>query len=168
MNAMTTTLRRMGAAALFSMAVAAPAAAQTMTRNPAADALSQEATALYSTPLRFREAAEMHTRAADMRSLDDPRRVGDLIMAGRLFVYSGDVEAGRRSMEQAAQTALVAGDLSEAGNIYVDAAFVALQGGNGSEARRLLRAAKWVASAPALSAGEARQINRRMAGDAEN
>lgn len=158
--------RRMPLAALFAMALTgSPAAAQD---DPASAArLTNEAMSLYSSPVQFGRAAELHLEAAALRSADDPRRVQDLAAAARLLVYAGDVARGREIFEKAAQTALVAGDLVTAGNFYVDAAFVALQGSDESEARKMLRAARWVAGAPMLTGEDQRMILRRFTGDAQ-
>lgn len=161
-----TFIRGVRVAALFSVLVAVPAAAQTA--NPQADALSSQATELYGTPPRFREAAELHLKAAELRSVDDPRRVSDLMAAGRLFVYSGDVAQGRRSIEKAAQTALVIGDLADAGHMYIDAAFVAAQAQDVAGARQMLRAARWIASAPMLRPDEEQRLLRRMTADEDS
>lgn len=153
--------RSVQAVALLAVFGAAPVAAQTVT----ADDLTVRAKSLYETPARYREAAELHVKAAALRPTDDLQRIEDLTMAARLFTYAGYPDEGRFSAEQAAWTALANGDFATAGHVYVDAAFMARDANDKGSVRRLLHAAQWIAEAPTLAAPDQQELRRRMTGD---
>lgn len=155
----TLTIRRtVWAAMLIGSAAGAPVAAQS-----AADEMSAKAASLYGRPSQFGEAGEKHLQAASLREPGDPRRVKDLEMAGRLFIYAGRTDEGVDALAAAARTAVVVGDLAKAGGLYLDAAFVSAGEHRTSMVRQYVEAARWVAEAPMLPAPERAKIRRRMA-----
>ena len=153
-------VRRATWAAVFLGSVAgAPVAAQTT----AADAASEQAATLYSRPTQFVDAAELHLRAATLRESGDPRRVKDLELAGRLFIYAGQIDRGVDALTEGARTAVINGDLARAGSLYLDAAFVSAGANQTARARSYVQAARWVADAPLLTDAEKAKLRRRMA-----
>lgn len=159
-------MRRVAVAAGFAMVLVTQASAQvhSITDVEGAAKLEARAAAMVGSPDRFEEAAALYTRAAELRDLTDARRAENLAMAGRLLVYAGELEEGRRSLERAAEGALAAGDLGFAGNAWLDAAFIAMRAGAQADAARLVRTARWVAAAPELPGTEGARLRTRLAG----
>ena len=131
--------------------------------NPAADALVAEAKRHYGTPARWREAARLHRRAADLHS-NDPQAVAQLKMAAWLYSGSGDVATARLMMERAGDRAASIGDIDAAANAYVDAALFALSEGRDDKLPALVRRARVLADAPLLPEARRSAILQRIDG----
>jgi hypothetical protein len=149
---------------LLGSATAAPtrAHAQTVAKplvspgaNRRAFALHEEAVALHAEPPRAADAARLHVASARLRGANDPQAVNCLAQAAHLYSYSNRPMAARKTMEQAAERALVMGDVARAARAYTEAAFLADKQGNESETWRLGSKAVLLANSPLLD-GEQR------------
>ena len=131
--------------------------------NPAADALAAEAAQHYATPKRWREAARLHRRAADLHG-EDPQAVAQLKMAAWLYGASKDYSAARLMMERAGDRAASVGDIDAAANAYVDAALFAIDEGRTDRLTPLVQRARVLADAPLLPEARRGAILQRIDG----
>ena len=131
--------------------------------NPAADALAAEAKQHYATPKRWREAARLHRRAAELHG-EDPQAVAQLKMAAWLYGASKDYAAARAMMERAAERAASVGDIDAAANAYVDAALFAVNEGRSDRLSALVQRARVLADAPLLPEARRGAILQRIDG----
>ncbi len=131
--------------------------------NPAADALAAEAKQHYATPKRWREAARLHRRAADLHG-EDPQAVAQLRMADWLYGASKDFESARVMMESTAERAASVGDIEAAANAYVDAALFAIDEGRVDKLPALVQRARVLADAPLFPEARRGAILQRIDG----
>jgi len=160
------------AALAAAVALAAPGATSaqvplervnvTAARSAEADALSDKAAALYGSPRKFKDAARLHLRAADLRAADDARAYDDLNMAARLYWSAGDVSRAHEVMVRAAEQAAARGDVVAAATSYVDAGFLAIDERRTDLVPELALKARLLASSPLLTEGQRAEIMRRV------
>ncbi len=131
--------------------------------NPAADALSAQAREHYATPKRWREAARLHRRAAELHG-DDPQAVAQWRMAAWLYGASRDYASARAMMERAGDQAASVGDIDAAANAYVDAALFAINDGREDRLPTLVQRARVLADAPLLPEARRSAILQRIDG----
>jgi tetratricopeptide (TPR) repeat protein len=142
---------------------AAPASTPTTpAANARAAALEARAFALFSQPRQWSLAAEQFEAAARQRSADDPRRVFDLMVAGRIYHAAGQLRPARRHLAAAAEGALQNGDILQAAGLFLDAAQVAEEQGDRAATRELARRAECLANSPLLTVAEAGAIRGRI------
>ena len=127
-----------------------------------ADALSERASRLFESPVRYREAARLLRQAAELRAGDDGRATKELLIAGRLSYYAGDLSTAQRTLEDGAERALENGQLSIAANAYIDAAFSALARKDAADALAFVRRAQRLAASPHLLRAEQDEILSRI------
>ena len=124
--------------------------------------MEAEARSLADQKDQWEHAAWLYRSAASLRPVGDPEAVDDLQMAGKLAWYTGDRTQALKDLERAAERAMEGGDVFTAGNLLVDAAWVATRVGQHDRARTLSKRARVHASAPVLSDAVASQITDRM------
>jgi hypothetical protein len=132
---------------------------------PSADELLARARALHESPPLYAVAADLYRRVASMRDASDPRAVDALLMAGRLFTYSGDLGRGRSTMEQAGELALEQGDAVQAARAYADAAFIAAAD-HSRRASDLARRVVWLAETAPVPDSQRQQIRSMLGPEA--
>lgn len=127
-----------------------------------ADSLHAEALALQEDPARATDAARLYKDEARLRLHDDPAAVDQLLLAAHLlFIANRPLEA-RRTLEDAAERALGAGDVQRAALAYIEAAFVADREGNKAEMQRLGRRAELLSISEYLTPEQRQEIARRL------
>ena len=131
--------------------------------NPSADALAALAGEQYATPKRWREAARLHRRAAELHG-DDPQAFAHYRMSAWLYGAAGDLANARAMMERAGERAASVGDIDAAANAYVDAALFALDGGREDRLPALVQRARVLADAPLLPDARRSAILQRIDG----
>lgn len=131
--------------------------------NPQADALAREAEGHYATPKRWREAARLHRRAAELHG-EDPQAVPQLRMAAWLYSASRDFASARTMMERAGERAAAVGDIDAAAHAYVDAALFAIDDGREDRLPGLVQRARVLADAPLLPEARRAAILQRIDG----
>ena len=131
--------------------------------NPSADALAAEAKQHYANPKRWREAAKLHRRAAELHGAD-PQAVEQWRMAAWLYSASRDFASARAMMERAGEQAAAVGDIDAAANAYVDAALFALSDGRDDRLAALVQRARVLADAPLLPGARRSAILERIDG----
>jgi hypothetical protein len=134
----------------------------TAARSAEANALSEKAASLYSTSRKFKDAARLHMRAADLRAPGDAKGFDDLSMAAHLYWAAGDVSRAQESMERAAEHAAARGDIVAAARSYVDAGLLAIEDRHTDRVPELARKAELLASSPLLTEGQRAEIMRRV------
>lgn len=139
-------------------------AERTRTENARADALEEFARTLYSTPWRYREAAELHQRAAMIRG-DDPRSVDSYRSAAWAYSSARNNGLATRMMVKAAEHAAKVGRIEEAANAYIDAALLALANDREDKVPALLSRMHTVLSAPLLPEERRMKILARVGSD---
>ena len=131
--------------------------------NPSADALAAQASEQYASPKRWREAARLHRRAAELHG-QDPQAVPQYRMAAWLYSAAGDLANARAMMERAGERAAAVGDIDAAANAYVDAALFALDDGRDDRLPALVQRARVLADAPLLPETRRTAILQRIDG----
>lgn len=117
-----------------------------------ADAIHQEAVALYTDPSRHGQAAHLLRQECELRAPEDPAIYRCLSMGARLFYYAGELLDARAMMEEAADNALQRGDVMAAARSYLEAASIALKQNRGdTKAVELIGKARILSSSPLLS-----------------
>ena len=124
--------------------------------------MEAEAKCLADQKDKWEHAAWLYRSAASLRPNGDPEAVDDLQMAGKLAWYTNDRSQALEDLENAAERAMEGGDVFTAGNLLVDAAWVATRTGDHGKARELSRRAKVHASAPVLSDAVRSKITDRV------
>jgi hypothetical protein len=128
-----------------------------------AEALEAQANALLSTfPFQFPRIAQLYEKAAHLRAEDDPIRVYDLRFAGTTYYYARKLEASRRNLTLAAETAVQFGELVTAAHTFLDAALVALAQKDVETASRLVKRAECLSRSPLIAAGDVSAIRHRL------
>jgi hypothetical protein len=117
-----------------------------------ADAIHQEAVALYTDPSRHGQAARLLRQECELRAPEDPATFRCLSMGARLFYYTGELLDARAMMEEAADNALQRGDVMAAARSYLEAASIALKQNRGEKkAAELIGKGRLLSSSPLLS-----------------
>jgi tetratricopeptide (TPR) repeat protein len=150
-----------------ALALAAPANAQTRmvtgeTNVSEAMQLEAQAAALYQAPSKYKDAARLHERAAELRPAGDVKRVDNLVQAARLWYYAGAQSRAREVMVRAGDGALAAGDVVTAATTYLDAAFLYRDAGQPAEANRLIQKAQLLSNSPQITSSDRDDILRRI------
>jgi hypothetical protein len=121
-----------------------------------------QAKALHDQPKQYRRAAELYVQASDLREASDPQRVENRKMAARLYFLSGNVARARVVMEDAANTALAAGNLVQAAHTYLDASVLARDDRAPGDANRLAQKAELLMASPLVSDAERKDVLGRI------
>jgi hypothetical protein len=124
--------------------------------------LETRAKSLFSSPKRYDEAAKLLLRAAETRSVGDPMRVQDVILASRLTFYRGDETKARALMVRAAEEAAATGDVITAAHAYMDAAFIAREAKETEGIGDLVRKAEMLAHSPLIGQADREGILVRI------
>ena len=140
-------------------AVAAQYRLPTLVSSERADSLHEAAAALVAAH-RWRDAARLHRRSADLRAADDPLGFRCLSEAAALAYATGDRSAARGDMAKAAGQALARGDLRAASLAYLDAAWIAQEQKDPRQVWELGHRAEMLADSPLLSAADREAILR--------
>jgi hypothetical protein len=157
-------------AAAFGQATPAVAQDRPMFELPAIEvsvsqlALHQQAIALYETPSRWKEAAELHKQAAKILPKNDAGQFFGFSRAALLYFYADEFGSARKSMEKAAKVAEATGDVLTAAHAYVDAAFIAVAEGFAGKKREFVREARELASSDLLTWEQSDGIESRIEG----
>jgi hypothetical protein len=163
----TTLTSRLSIAGLLLATLGLPATAAAQYRLPVlissvkADSLHEAAAALV-TAHRWRDAARLHRRSAELRAPDDPLGYRCLSEAAALAYATGDRSAARGDMAEAAGQALARGDLRAAALAYLDAAWIAQEQKNRRQVWELGHRAEMLAASPLLGTSERADILRRI------
>jgi hypothetical protein len=154
--------------AVIILTLVAPANAQSVRAREShtppvtrAEELYQRAVALYDKPSQFREAAQLLIASARLRSPDDPAAFTSLWMAGRLYSAARDRRNAQRTLEEAARLALGNGEVVEAANAFLDAAFIAVDRRDDG-ALELVVLAQRLATSSHLQNGQREAILKRI------
>jgi hypothetical protein len=150
---------------LASLGLPAAAAAQyqlpTHTTSARADSLHDAAVALVAAH-RWRDAARLHRRSAQLRDADDPLGFRCLNEAAALAYATGDRSAARADLAAAAAQALARGELRSAALAYLDAAWIAQEQKNPRQVWELGHRAEMLADSPLLGTADRAAILRRI------
>jgi hypothetical protein len=144
-----------------------PAAAAAQYRLPAlvssveADSLHEAAVALVAQH-RWRDAARLHRRSAELRAPDDPLGFRCLNEAAALAYATNDRTGARNDMADAARQALARGDLKSSALAYLDAAWIAQEQNNPREVWELGHRAEMLAASPLLAEPDREAILQRI------
>lgn len=136
-------------------------AERSASENARADTLEEWARALYSTPSRIREAAQLHQRAAMIRG-NDVRAVASYRSAAWAYSAAGNNGLATKLMVKAAEQAAMAGRIEEAANAYVDAALIAVADNREDKVPTLLTRMHAMLSAPLLPEERRAKILERI------
>ncbi len=127
-----------------------------------ADSLHASAVKLGSKPHRWREAARLHRRSAELRPEDDSLGFRCLTDAAAVAYASGDRSGARRYITEAAEHALARGDLRAAALAYLDAAWIAQEQKDPRKVWELGHRAELLADSPLLGTSDRVAILRRI------
>lgn len=116
--------------------------------------LRAQAEALFDQPNEWGKAARLLEKSAEYRTADDPEAYNCLLYAGKIRASMGDYSAAKGLLERAAQQALARGAVMDAATAYVDAAFAAKAGLNGTAAVEMIEKARLLTSSPLLSSDQ--------------
>jgi hypothetical protein len=119
-------------------------------RPPDPSEFEARAESLFAYPKHYDKAIGLLLKAAGTREVGDPVRVQDLVLASRLAHYREDQDRSLRFMRQAADEAAATGDVITAAHAYMDAAFLALDGGTKEIVEGLIRKAELLAYSPLI------------------
>jgi hypothetical protein len=156
------------AVAIGGVLVATPSAGQqpaAMVGSEAragAEALEAQAKELYTQPLRYREAASLHVRAAELREAGDPLRVKNLQQAARLYYYAGKKTKAQSLMERAGEEALSTGDIMLAARTLLDASAVAQDLRRGADVLRIVERVRLLMASPLIAASDREDVLKRI------
>lgn len=163
-----------GAAGVVALGFASPAVAQDRAMYELepievdalalADALHTEAVALYETPARWEEAADLHLEAAESLPLNSVESFTGFDRAARLFFYVDEFGQARRAMEEALEVALATGDLVTSAHVAIDVAFIANQEGYSGKKREAVALARKLAGSPLVNEADRADILGRIVG----
>jgi hypothetical protein len=163
----STFAQRLSAAGVLLLTLALPAATAAQYRLPTvissvkADSLHQAAAALV-TAHRYRDAARLHRRSAELRPAEDPQGFQCLSEAAALVYAAGDRSAARGDMARAAGHALARGDLRGAALAYLDAAWIAQEQNKPRQVWELGHRAEMLAQSPLLGVSDRAAIMQRI------
>ena len=159
---------RLSIAGVLLATLGLPAAASAQYRLPSlvssvkADSLHEAAVTLARTTHRWRDAARLHRRSAELRTADDPLGFRCLTEAAALAYAINDRSAARTDMADAAGQALARGDLRAAALAYLDAAWIAQEQKNPRQVWELGHRAEMLADSPFLGASDRAAILQRI------
>ncbi|HSJ05334.1 MAG TPA: hypothetical protein VK936_01445 [Longimicrobiales bacterium] len=166
---MTRTVKAAGLALLVGlMGVGGQAAAAAQVTDRAAPAperaieLQRQAEALFSQPTQWRRAARLLEASAELRDEGDAGTYTCLVYAGRLRAAVGDHEGALRNLEAAAANALARGEVVEAAQAYIDAAYAAVDARRADEAHDMAARAGLLAQSRLISAEQRAAIIQRL------
>ncbi len=151
-----TFLSRLAAAGVLLAILGPTPAAEAQYRLPVltssvrADSLHEAAVSLAQTTHRWRDAARLHRRSAELRAAEDVHGFRCLTEAAALAYAAGDRSRARADMADAARHALDRGDLRAAALAYLDAAWIAQEQKDPREVWELGRRAEILAASPLL------------------
>ncbi|HEY7505140.1 MAG TPA: hypothetical protein VH700_13640 [Gemmatimonadales bacterium] len=163
----STFANRLSAAGLLLVTLAVPAVASAQYQLPTvissfkADSLHEAAEALVAAH-RYRDAARLHRRSAELRPAEDPLGFRCLSEAAALVYAAGDRSTARGNLALAAEHALARGDLRNAAMAYLDAAWIAQEQGNPRQVYELGHRAEMLADSPLLGASDRAAIMERI------
>ena len=140
------------------------AAARSQTENARADALEETARTMYATPRKFREAAQLHKRAAMIRGID-PKAVESFRSAAWLYSAARDNGLATQMMVKAGEHAALAGRIEDAAHSYIDAALLAVADDREDKVPTILSRMHVVLSAPLLPEDRRAKILQRIESD---
>ena len=150
---------------LATLGLPAAASAQyqlpTLTSSARADSLHEAAVALVAAH-RWRDAARLHRRSAQLREADDPLGFRCLKEAAALEYAAGDRSGARADLAAAAGQALARGELRAAALAYLDAARIAQEQKNPRQVWELGHRAEMLADSPLLGAADRAAILQRI------
>jgi hypothetical protein len=113
-------------------------------------------------PVNYRKAARLFQQAAASRAFDDRRALENLRMAGLLAYYGKDLRRSRSIMAERAERALRLGEVHEAADAYIDAAFLAVELRDGPAAVGYAENARLLADSPLLSVAQRDNLSHRL------
>ena len=154
----TTTRTLHVVAGLIAASIFLPAAARA--QEPAA--LEQSAQTLMQSTDGWGTAIKLLHRAASQRGPAEPEGVSDLVLAGRLSEYRRNHEQAREYFTEAGNRALNMGDVQNAADGFILAAFVAQSQADIEGARELVQRARMLSASPLLPEKVRDQIVRRV------
>jgi len=150
---------------LATLGLPAAASAQyqlpTVVSTAKADSLHEAAVALVAAH-RWRDAARLHRRSAELRGAEDPLGFRCLTDAASLAYATGDRSGARNDKAAAASQALARGDLRDAAMSYLDAAWIAQEQKNPRQVWDLGHRAEMLADSPFLGPSDRADILRRI------
>jgi hypothetical protein len=111
---------------------------------------------------RYRDAARLYRRSAELRTTGDSLGVQCLTEAAALAYAAGDRSAARTDMARAADRALARGDLRAAALAYLDAAWIAQEQEKPSQVWEFGHRAEILAASPLLSESDRGAILKRI------
>jgi hypothetical protein len=158
---------RATAAIVLVTAAGLPSAAAAQYRLPTivstvkADSLQEVAFGLRSAG-RWRDAARLYRRSAELRAAEDPLGSQCLTEAAALAYAAGDRSAARSDMARAAERALARGDLKAAALAYLDAAWIAQEQEKPRQVWEFGHRAEILAASPLLSESDRGVILQRI------
>lgn len=164
---MKPTITSLSVAGVLLATLALPAAAPAQYRLPVlvssakADSLHEAAIALM-TAHRWRDAARLHRRSAELRAPDDALGFRCLSEAAALTYASNDRTGARNDMANAARQALTRGDLRASALAYLDAAWIAQEQNDSRQVWELGHRAEMLAASPLLAEADREAILQRI------
>lgn len=164
---MKPTFTSLSVAGLLLATLGLPAAASAQYRLPVlvssvkADSLHDAAVARVMAH-RWRDAASLHRRSAELRAPDDPLGFRCLKEAAALAYATNDRSTARGDMADAAGQALTRGDLRSAALAYLDAAWIAQEQKNPRQVWELGHRAEMLAASPLLAESDRAAILQRI------
>lgn len=127
-----------------------------------AEQLRLEALALYGRPDSWKRVADLHEESARLRPPGDPYRIRDLVVAAAIIDRNGDHRKAGRLMGEAADAALVVGDIARAADLYITAGIITNRGGDGTTALTLIHKAELLLNSPLLKEEARSAIRARI------
>jgi len=113
---------------------------------------------------RRSKAAELYQDAAALRPDHDPKKVQNLREASRMHFYGDRADRAVQVAAEAARAALRQGDIMEAADAYVDAAWLSGRLGDATRTAEYLEEARLLKNSPLLADAQREGILRRLEG----
>jgi len=110
------------------------------------------------------KAATLYREAAALRPDHDPMKVQNLRQASRMHYYGGRADRAAHDAAEAARAALRQGDVMEAAEAYMDAAWLSGRIGDATRTAEYLEEARLLKSSPLLARAQRERILRRLDG----
>jgi hypothetical protein len=133
----------------------------TVVSTAKADSLHEAAVAMV-TAHRWRDAARLHRRSAELRGAEDPLGFRCLSEAAALAYATGDRSGARNDKAAAATQALSRGELREAAMAYLDAAWIAQEQKSPRQVWEYGHRAEILADSPLLGMSDRTAILKRI------
>jgi hypothetical protein len=162
-----TLARRLSLAGVLLATVGLPGVAPaqyhlpTLVSSAKADSLHEAAIATEAAG-RWRDAASLYRRSAQLRAPEDPLGFQCLTEAAALAYALGDRSTARADMTRAAEHALARGELRVAALAYLDAAWIAQEQKKARQVWELGHRAEMLADSPLLGAPDRAVILQRI------